>query len=179
MADPHLRPGRPLRDRRAGAQSHVRGYRSSCGPHLASSGAAAGGSLGIARAALPVRIGNGAPPSPGLGPATSRDAGGPSRAGVAARRIVQPPRRDPNPGTPRLLVARCSLLVAHAARATSVASTAASCASLPTRGGMRAISAAVAVLASRGTGPRETGLHSGKEDKDKEIDDSGALAILI
>ena len=72
MADPHLRPGRPLRDRRAGAQSHVRGYRSSCGPHLASSGAAA------------------------------------------------------------------------------------SCASLPTWSSMRAISAAVAVLASRGTGPRET-----------------------
>ena len=41
MADPHLRPGRPLRDRRAGAQSHVRGYRSSCDPHLASSSAAA------------------------------------------------------------------------------------------------------------------------------------------
>ena len=74
MADPHLRPKGLLRDRRAGAQSHVRGYRSSCGPHLASSGAAA------------------------------------------------------------------------------------SCASLPTRGGMRAISAAVAVLASRGAGPRETSL---------------------
>ena len=108
MADPHLRPGRPLRDRRAGAQSHVRGYRSSCGPHLASSGAAAGGSLGIARAGLPVRIGNGAPPSPGLGPATSRDAGGPSRAGVAARRIVQPPWRGPSPGTPRSLTAHRS-----------------------------------------------------------------------
>ena len=72
MADPHLRPKGLLRDRRAGAQSHVRGYRSSCGPHLASSGAAAAS------------------------------------------------------------------------------------ASLPTRSGMRAISAAVAVLASRGTGPRET-----------------------
>ena len=108
MADPHLRPGRPLRDRRADAQSHIRGYRSSCGPHLASSGAAAGGSLGIARAGLPVRIGNGAPPSPGLGPATSRDAGGLSRAGVAARRIVQPPWRGPNPGTPRSLTAHRS-----------------------------------------------------------------------
>ena len=72
MADPHLRPKGLLRDRRTGAQSHVCGYRSSCGPHLASSGAAA------------------------------------------------------------------------------------SCASLPTRSSMRAISAAVAVLASRGTGPRET-----------------------
>ena len=113
MADPHLRPGRPLRDRRADAQSHIRGYRSSCGPHLASSGAAAGGSLGIARAGLPVRIGNGAPPSPGLGPATSRDAGGPSRAGVAVRRIVQPPQRDPSPDAPRLLIAHCSLLIAH------------------------------------------------------------------
>ena len=170
MADPHLRPGRPLRDRRADAQSHIRGYRSSCGPHLASSGAAAGGSLGVARAGLPVRMGNGAPPSPGLGPATSRDAGGPSRAGVAARRIVQPPWRGPSPDAPRsltahcplptahcsLLTAHCPLLIAHAARATSVAGAAASCASLPTRGGMRAISAAVAVLASRGTGPRET-----------------------
>ena len=56
-----------------------------------------------------------------------------------------------------LPVARCPLPVAHAARATSVAGAAASCASLPTRGGMRAISAAVAVLASRGTGPRATG----------------------
>ena len=113
MADPHLRPGRPLRDRRADAQSHIRGYRSSCGPHLGSSGAAAGGSLGIARAGLPVRIGNGAPPSPGLGPAISRDAGGPSRAGVAVRRIVQPPQRDPSPDAPRLLIAHCSLLIAH------------------------------------------------------------------
>ena len=73
----------------------------------------AGGSLDIARAGLPVRIGNGAPPSPGLGLAISRDAGGLSHAGVAVRRIVQPPWRDPNPGTPRLLIARCSLLIAH------------------------------------------------------------------
>ena len=163
MADPHLRPGGPLRDRRAGAQSHVRGYRSSCGPHLASSGAAAGGSPDIARAGLPVRMGNGAPPSPGLGLAISRDAGGPSRAGVAVRRIARSLRRGPSPDAPRsltahcsLLAARCSLPTAHAARATSAAGAAASCASLPTRGGMRAISAAVAVLASRGTGPRET-----------------------
>ena len=113
MADPHLRPGRPLRDRRAGAQSHVRGYRSSCGPHLASSGAAAGGSLEVARAGLPVRMGNGAPPSPGLGRAISRDAGGPSRAGVAARRIVQSLRRGPSPDAPRLLIAHCSSLIAH------------------------------------------------------------------
>ena len=107
-ADPHLRLGRPLRDRRADARSHIRGYRSSCGPHLASSGAAAGGSLGVARAGLPVRIGNGAPPSPGLGPAISRDAGGPSRAGVAARRIAQSLRRGPSPGAPRSLIARRS-----------------------------------------------------------------------
>ena len=108
MADPHLRPGRPLRDRRADAQSHIRGYRSSCGPHLGSSGAAAGGSLGIARAGLPVRIGNGAPPSLSLGLTISRDAGGLSHAGVAARRIVQPPWRGPNPGTPRSLTAHRS-----------------------------------------------------------------------
>ena len=109
MADPRLRPGGPLRDRRAGAQSHVRGCRSSCGPHLASSGAAAGGSLGVARAGLPVRMGNGAPPSP----------------------------------------------VAQATGATSAAGAAASRASLPTWGGMRAISAAVAVLALQGIRPRE------------------------
>ena len=156
MADPHLRPGRPLRDRRAGAQSHVRGYRSSCGPHLASSGVTAGGSLGVARAGLPVRMGSGAPPSPGLGPAISRDAGGPSRAGVAARRIVQSLRRGPSPDAPRLPVARRPLPIAQATRATSAAGAAASCASLPTWGGMRAISAAVAVLASRGIRPRET-----------------------
>ena len=113
MADPHLRPGGPLRDRRAGAQSHIRGYRSSCGPHLASSGAAAGGSLGIARAGLPVRIGNGAPPSPGLGPAISRDAGGPSRAGVAARRIVQSLRRGPSPDAPRSLIAQAAARLRH------------------------------------------------------------------
>ena len=113
MADPHLRPGRPLRDRRADAQSHVRGYRSSCGPHLASSGAAAGGSLGIARAALPVRMGNGAPPSLSLGLTISRDAGGLSHAGVAARRIVRSLRRGPSPDAPRLLIAHCSLLIAH------------------------------------------------------------------
>ena len=159
MADPHLRPGRPLRDRRADAQSHIRGYRSSCGPHLGSSGAAAGGSLGIARAGLPVRIGNGAPPSLSLGLTISRDAGGLSHAGVAARRIVQSLRRGPSPDAPRLLIAHCSLLIAHcslliahcslliahcslpvarrpspvaqATRATSAASAAASCASLP------------------------------------------------
>ena len=113
MADPHLRPGGPLRDRRADAQSHIRGYRSSCGPHLASSGAAAGGSLGIARAGLPVRIGNGAPPSPGLGPAISRDAGGPSRAGVAARRIVQSLRRGPSPDAPRSLIAQAAARLRH------------------------------------------------------------------
>ena len=113
MADPRLRPGRPLRDRHAGAQSHVRGYRSSCGPHLASSGAAAGGSLGIARAGLPVRIGNGAPPSPGLGPAISRDAGGPSRAGVAARRIVQSLRRGPSPDVPRSLIVQAAARLRH------------------------------------------------------------------
>ena len=108
MADPRLRPGRPLRDRRAGAQSHVCGCRSSCGPHLASSGAAAGGSLGVARAGLPVRMGSGAPPSPGLGPAISRDAGGLSRAGVAVRRIDQSLRRGPSLDAPRLLIAHCS-----------------------------------------------------------------------
>ena len=113
MADPHLRPGGPLRDRRADAQSHIRGYRSSCGPHLASSGAAAGGSLGIARAGLPVRMGNGAPPSPGLGLAISRDAGGLSRAGVAARRIVQSLRRGPSPDAPRLLIAHRPSPIAH------------------------------------------------------------------
>ena len=113
MADPHLRPGRPLRDRRADAQSHIRGYRSSCGPHLTSSGAAAGGSLGVARAGLPVRIGNGAPPSPGLGPAISRDAGGPSRAGVAARRIAQSLRRGPSPDAPRSLIAQAAARLRH------------------------------------------------------------------
>ena len=113
MADPRLRPGRPLRDRRAGAQSHVCGCRSSCGPHLASSGAAAGGSLGVARAGLPVRMGNGAPPSPGLGPAISRDAGGPSRAGVAARRIVQSLRRGPNLDAPRSLIAQAAARSRH------------------------------------------------------------------
>ena len=113
MADPHLRPGGPLRDRRAGAQSHIRGYRSSCGPHLASSGAAAGGSPDIARAGLPVRMGNGAPPSPGLGPAISRDTGGPSRAGVAARRIVQSLRRGPSPDVPRSLIAQAAARLRH------------------------------------------------------------------
>ena len=113
MADPHLRPGGPLRDRRADAQSHIRGYRSSCGPCLASSGAAAGGSLGVARAGLPVRIGNGAPPSPGLGPAISRDAGGPSRAGGDARRIAQSLRRGPSPDAPRLLIVQAAARLRH------------------------------------------------------------------
>mgnify|MGYP000037444846 CR=1 FL=1 len=113
MADPHLRSGGPLRDRRADAQSHIRGYRSSCGPRLASPGAAAGGSLGVARAGLPVRMGNGAPPSPGLGPAISRDAGGPSRAGVAARRIVQSLRRGPSPDAPRSLIAQAAARLRH------------------------------------------------------------------
>ena len=113
MADPHLRPGGPLRDRRADAQSHIRGYRSSCGLCLASSGAAAGGSLEVARAGLPVRMGNGAPPSPGLGLTISRDAGGPSRAGVAARRIVQSLRRGPSPDAPRSLIAQAAARLRH------------------------------------------------------------------
>ena len=54
-----------------------------------------------------------APPSLSLEPAISRDAGGLSRAGVAARRIVQSLRRGPSLDAPRLLIAHCSLLIAH------------------------------------------------------------------
>ena len=54
-----------------------------------------------------------APPSLSLEPAISQDAGGLSRAGVAARRIVQSLRRGPSLDAPRLLIAHCSLLIAH------------------------------------------------------------------
>jgi len=109
---PRLRPGRPLRDRRADAQSHIRGYRAARGPHLGSSGAAAGGSLGIVRAGEPVHIGNARPRRSVSG---SRPPG--PQAGylmrAAARQIVLPPGRRPRRDAPRLLIAHCSLLIAH------------------------------------------------------------------
>ena len=68
---------------------------------------------GLARAGLPVRMGSGAPPSPGLGPAISRDAGGLSRAGVAVRRIDQSLRRGPSLDAPRLLIAQAAARLRH------------------------------------------------------------------
>ena len=105
MADPHLRPGRPLRDRRAGAQSHVRGYRSSCDPHLASSSAAAscaslptrGGMRAISAAVAGVGLA-GHRASGGQLPATSEE---PSRAGPRVLADREGHRRPaPSCGTP-------------------------------------------------------------------------------